>query len=149
VLAAINAQKETELWKREGGKFIPHPATWLNQGRWDDEVAVVAGQDQGAMRPDDILSDEEEVIALIPCAKPKSVEWETVCVVDGSGFNLPIGANKVAEWAASFPEVDVVRTLVEIRQKVKDSGNRFLRDPSDVWSMCCTWMTKEQNGGKR
>ena len=19
-------------------KFIPHPATWLNQGRWDDEL---------------------------------------------------------------------------------------------------------------
>lgn len=22
---------------REGGKWIPHPATWLNQGRWTDE----------------------------------------------------------------------------------------------------------------
>lgn len=24
--------------KREGGAYIPHPATWLNQGRWADEV---------------------------------------------------------------------------------------------------------------
>lgn len=24
-------------WTRDGGKFIPHPATYLNQGRYDDE----------------------------------------------------------------------------------------------------------------
>ena len=23
-------------------KFIPHPATWLNQGRWDDELEEIA-----------------------------------------------------------------------------------------------------------
>lgn len=23
---------------RENKRFVPHPATWLNQGRWDDEV---------------------------------------------------------------------------------------------------------------
>lgn len=28
----------SEKWWEEGGKFIPHPATWLGQGRWDDEV---------------------------------------------------------------------------------------------------------------
>ena len=22
----------------ENGRFIPNPATWLNQGRWEDEV---------------------------------------------------------------------------------------------------------------
>jgi hypothetical protein len=24
-------------WTKEDGKYIPNPATWLNQGRWDDE----------------------------------------------------------------------------------------------------------------
>lgn len=33
--AAVEAQKNTRKW-REG--YIPNPATWLNQGRWDDEV---------------------------------------------------------------------------------------------------------------
>jgi len=28
-------------WKVEGGKFIPHPSTWLNQRRWEDEIKVV------------------------------------------------------------------------------------------------------------
>lgn len=37
VLAAVEAQKKSEQWTREGGRFIPHPTTWLNEGRWDDE----------------------------------------------------------------------------------------------------------------
>lgn len=35
-LSALSWQKKSEEWKREDGRFIPHPATWLIQGRWDD-----------------------------------------------------------------------------------------------------------------
>lgn len=28
----------SDEWKREGGRFIPHPTTWLNQRRWEDNV---------------------------------------------------------------------------------------------------------------
>lgn len=28
---------------REDGRFIPHPATWLNQARWDDELLLEIG----------------------------------------------------------------------------------------------------------
>ena len=38
MLKAIDTQKVTEQWTKDNGKFIPHPYTWLNQGRWDDEV---------------------------------------------------------------------------------------------------------------
>jgi hypothetical protein len=38
ILTAIAAQLEGDAWKREDGQFIPHPATWLNGGRWLDEV---------------------------------------------------------------------------------------------------------------
>jgi hypothetical protein len=34
----IEQQKQTEQWNREDGRYIPHPYTWLNQGRWDDEI---------------------------------------------------------------------------------------------------------------
>lgn len=37
MLATIEWQKTTEDWTREGGRYIPHPATWLNQERWNDE----------------------------------------------------------------------------------------------------------------
>lgn len=38
MLAAIAVQAASEGWQRDGGQFIPNPATWLNQGRWQDET---------------------------------------------------------------------------------------------------------------
>lgn len=38
IILSIEQQKKTEAWKNDGGKFIPHPATWLNQERWNDEI---------------------------------------------------------------------------------------------------------------
>ncbi|MBA7561089.1 hypothetical protein ES708_02724 [subsurface metagenome] len=38
LLVALEAQKKSEQWKKDGGQYIPNPATWLNQGRWDDEA---------------------------------------------------------------------------------------------------------------
>lgn len=40
MLAALAQQKKSPQWVKDGGEFIPHPATWLNQGRWQDEVAA-------------------------------------------------------------------------------------------------------------
>ena len=38
-IAAILARhNQTEQWQRDGGQYIPHPATWRNQGRWKDDV---------------------------------------------------------------------------------------------------------------
>lgn len=37
MLAAISHQRRSPGWLKDGGQFIPHPATWLNQGRWQDE----------------------------------------------------------------------------------------------------------------
>ncbi|KWT72250.1 MULTISPECIES: phage replication protein [unclassified Variovorax] len=37
ILGALAAQRP-HLDKRENGRFIPHPSTWLNEGRWDDEL---------------------------------------------------------------------------------------------------------------
>ena len=39
MLSAIARQKDTPQWKENGGQYIPHPATWLNGRRWEDEVA--------------------------------------------------------------------------------------------------------------
>lgn len=37
MLEAISQQRASPQWTRDGGQYIPYPATWLNQGRWDDE----------------------------------------------------------------------------------------------------------------
>lgn len=39
ILDALLTQAAWPEWQREQGRFIPNPATWLNQGRWDDEPA--------------------------------------------------------------------------------------------------------------
>lgn len=48
MLAAVSVQAASEQWRRDGGQFVPNPATWLNQGRWKDgesaaEPAVLEG----------------------------------------------------------------------------------------------------------
>lgn len=37
MLAALERQRHSPDWCKEGGRFIPHPATWLNQRRWEDQ----------------------------------------------------------------------------------------------------------------
>lgn len=38
ILSAIERQKQSSQWKENGGQYIPHPATWLNGHRWEDET---------------------------------------------------------------------------------------------------------------
>lgn len=38
MLKAISRQKESEQWTKDGGQYIPHPSTWINQRRWEDET---------------------------------------------------------------------------------------------------------------
>jgi uncharacterized protein YozE (UPF0346 family) len=38
LVAIIESHKQSEQWQKDNGQFIPNPSTWLNQGRWDDEV---------------------------------------------------------------------------------------------------------------
>jgi len=36
-LTALQWQVNQESWTKDNGQFVPHPATWLNQARWEDE----------------------------------------------------------------------------------------------------------------
>jgi uncharacterized protein YdaU (DUF1376 family) len=42
ICAAVEAHKRSRQWTKDGGDFIPHPSTWLNQHRWDDELPTPA-----------------------------------------------------------------------------------------------------------
>jgi hypothetical protein len=37
ILTAIEEQKTWEQWQKDGGQFIPHATTWLNQAQWEAE----------------------------------------------------------------------------------------------------------------
>lgn len=40
VMAALAAHKASDDWLKEGGRFVPHPSTWLNQRRWEDQAGA-------------------------------------------------------------------------------------------------------------
>ena len=37
MIKVVERLKDTEQWKKDNGKFIPYPATWLNAKGWEDE----------------------------------------------------------------------------------------------------------------
>ena len=38
ILASLERSKQSAQWREQNGRFVPNPTTWLNQGRWDDEL---------------------------------------------------------------------------------------------------------------
>lgn len=40
MLCALDNNKRSKKWMENNGKFIPHPATWLNDECWDDEMTM-------------------------------------------------------------------------------------------------------------
>lgn len=44
MVCALAAQKETDQWRNDNGKYIPNPQTWLNQRRWEDEGVIIKKQ---------------------------------------------------------------------------------------------------------
>ena len=37
IMQAVLDHRQSEAWTKDNGQFIPHPATWLNGKRWEDE----------------------------------------------------------------------------------------------------------------
>lgn len=55
MLGAIAKAKQTAQWQKDRGQYIPNPATWLNQSRWEDgyEGNVTIVRDYGTGSLDD------------------------------------------------------------------------------------------------
>lgn len=41
MLDALVWQRQQPQWLKDGGQYIPMPATWLNQERWSDEPVAL------------------------------------------------------------------------------------------------------------
>ena len=44
MLSAIKQQCSSPQWTKDNGQYIPNPATWLNQGRWEDVLPAAPVQ---------------------------------------------------------------------------------------------------------
>lgn len=49
IMASLKKYRESPQWTKDNGKFIPHPSTWLNQERWEDEIEEVKEQKTNAI----------------------------------------------------------------------------------------------------
>ncbi len=41
IVESVNTYTKSEQWIKDNGQYIPHPSTWLNQERWNDELDVI------------------------------------------------------------------------------------------------------------
>lgn len=42
ILASVEAHRQDRQWRINGGQYVPHPSTFLNQRRFEDELTPVA-----------------------------------------------------------------------------------------------------------
>ena len=50
IIQAVEAAKKSKDWQKEKGQYIPHPATYLNGKRWEDEGNETNGENTGNSR---------------------------------------------------------------------------------------------------
>jgi len=60
IMAALGKVKASAQWQKDDGQFVPYPATWLNQERWDDEVGQSADGLDNLRRLYALAKEEEE-----------------------------------------------------------------------------------------
>ena len=59
ILSAVASQRASDQWQQAGGRYIPHPSTWLARGSWADEIT-----------PPSLVSDQSRAnLAAIEGAK--------------------------------------------------------------------------------
>ncbi len=59
LISAVESQKSSEQWCKNNGQFIPNPTTWLNQGRWSDELHMKEGSSFQSNKVDANAADEQ------------------------------------------------------------------------------------------
>ncbi len=57
ILVDVAARSKSKKWLKDGGQFIPHPATYLRGARWEDQAPSV-----GANKSPSIFDDEVDKI---------------------------------------------------------------------------------------
>jgi hypothetical protein len=82
IMSGLEKAKISHDWVKDGGQFIPYPATWLNAKGWEDEH-VPASKDEPRKRTNrrdmpfeeymaDVCGEGWEDSVKLPWLKPKS-----------------------------------------------------------------------------
>jgi len=67
IMDALCIAVRCDQWRKDNGQFIPNPATWLNQRRWEDELAIQMPELPNEKRTYDMEAYEEmDFLELFP-----------------------------------------------------------------------------------
>jgi hypothetical protein len=76
IINAVREQSRSEQWRKDGGQYIPYPATWLNRADWDNEPLKIGGfaraPDNGQQDTPGSLNDALDSLFAAEEAKPKN-----------------------------------------------------------------------------
>jgi hypothetical protein len=72
IVKAMTEQRACEQWTRDDGKFIPHPATWLNRKGWLDEMPAEVDYGRCHYCTLPAIGRRNE---RAHCARPQHIEW--------------------------------------------------------------------------
>jgi hypothetical protein len=84
MLKSINTWRLSEQWTKNGGQYIPQPATWLNQARWEDEPQTKTIPDKEPKKGSGLRNFTKERLGANENAE-KSVEE----LIGGIGKGMP------------------------------------------------------------
>ena len=79
MMTALRRHMESDQWTRDGGQFVPHPTTWLNQARWEDEVLVSKEAEQERLKAE----ADESMRRRADEARRRVIENGTVGIAKG------------------------------------------------------------------
>lgn len=67
IILAIQAQRASPQWQKDGGQYIPMPSTWLNGHRWEDQpIQVPGGKQVSAQNYEQRTYTEDELASTQP-----------------------------------------------------------------------------------
>jgi hypothetical protein len=64
ILADVARRKQSPDWHKENGKYIPHPATYLNGRRWEDEGVKLSGEVACDPLADEIIRNSKAFLSM-------------------------------------------------------------------------------------
>ncbi len=76
IVGAVRILANSEDWKKENGQYVPMPATFINQRRWEDVSQEAAENAREA--PKELSADERHAIALKNATATKIAQWNAL-----------------------------------------------------------------------
>jgi hypothetical protein len=107
MLLAIERAKTSKDWTKDGGQYIPYPATWLRAKGWEDDFPEESVQDGQRKKPE----------SPNPFDKP---DFKRVFSLDRAGNKIDIATGAIIEWARPPSK----ETPEQIQAAIKEGPNR-------------------------